>query len=80
MGVHNVGNYGFSPQTFKSKLAFWTFVTLVYCTTHLKDASDILHVWSGSEAHGRLHLTDKSLLLPQPVNSPPQPVTSLPQP
>eukprot|EP00959_Pyramimonas_sp_CCMP1952_P058252 1216148-Pyramimonas_sp.AAC.1 len=30
--------------------ALWTFVPLVYCTTHLEDASGILHFWSGSEA------------------------------
>eukprot|EP00976_Prorocentrum_cordatum_P087115 1186774-Prorocentrum_minimum.AAC.3 len=35
------------------------FVPLTYCTTHLEDASGILHFKSGSEAHGRLHLTVK---------------------
>eukprot|EP00959_Pyramimonas_sp_CCMP1952_P297566 6225014-Pyramimonas_sp.AAC.1 len=30
--------------------AFWTCVPLVYCTTHLDDASGVLHFWSISEA------------------------------
>eukprot|EP00959_Pyramimonas_sp_CCMP1952_P009911 206403-Pyramimonas_sp.AAC.1 len=34
---------------------------IIRCTTHhLEDASGILHFKSGSEAHGRLHLTDTS--------------------
>eukprot|EP00976_Prorocentrum_cordatum_P112626 1195568-Prorocentrum_minimum.AAC.1 len=37
--VHNVGN-----------AAFWTFVPLVYCTTHLEDAYGTLHFKSGFEA------------------------------
>eukprot|EP00959_Pyramimonas_sp_CCMP1952_P209883 4391369-Pyramimonas_sp.AAC.1 len=49
LGVCNVG-----------KTAFWTRVPLMYCTTHLEDASGILHFKSGSAAHGRLHLTDTS--------------------
>ena len=40
--------------------AFWTFVPLAYCSTHLEDAPGILHYQSGSEAYGRLDLTDKS--------------------
>ena len=33
---------------------------LTYCTTHPEDAPGILHYQSGSEAYGRLGLTDKS--------------------
>eukprot|EP00976_Prorocentrum_cordatum_P112505 1195541-Prorocentrum_minimum.AAC.8 len=32
----------------------------IRCTTHLEDTPGILHSKSGSEAHGRLHLTDTS--------------------
>eukprot|EP00976_Prorocentrum_cordatum_P006675 133740-Prorocentrum_minimum.AAC.1 len=38
---------------------------IIRCTTHLEDLSGILHFWSGSDAHGRLDLTDTSL--PDPL-------------
>eukprot|EP00959_Pyramimonas_sp_CCMP1952_P128834 2694332-Pyramimonas_sp.AAC.2 len=33
----------------------------MYCTTHPEDAPGILHFYSGTEAYGRLDLTDKPL-------------------
>eukprot|EP00976_Prorocentrum_cordatum_P097844 1191152-Prorocentrum_minimum.AAC.2 len=48
--VHNVGN----------TRVLDVCAPRVLCNTHLKYASGILHFYSGSEAHGRLRLTDNS--------------------
>eukprot|EP00959_Pyramimonas_sp_CCMP1952_P130943 2737943-Pyramimonas_sp.AAC.2 len=44
---------------------------IIRCTTHLEDASRIPHFFSGSEARGRLPLTDTSPLTPS--DPPPTP-------
>eukprot|EP00976_Prorocentrum_cordatum_P076970 1182500-Prorocentrum_minimum.AAC.2 len=46
----------------------------MYCKTHFEAAPGILHFWSGSEAYGRLDVTDKSP--PEPLLTPFDPISS----